>query len=100
VRTLFIEPGSPWENGYVESFNGKLGDELLNGEIFHTLKEAKVLIERERVHYNTVRPHSALGYCPPTLDAMAAPCPAAGYATWPEDSSPPAAGQEEAVRLT
>ncbi len=59
VKTLFIEPGSPWENGYVESFNGKLRDELLNGEIFYTLKEAKVLIERRRVHYNTVRPHSA-----------------------------------------
>lgn len=65
VRTLFIEPGSPWENGYIESFNGKLRDELLNGEIFYTLKEAKVLIERWRVEYNTVRPHSALGYRPP-----------------------------------
>ena len=65
VKTLFIEPGSPWENGYVESFNGKLRDELLNGEIFYTLKEAKVLIERWRTHYNTVRPHSALGYRPP-----------------------------------
>src|SRR5690606_29058367 len=57
VKTLYIEPGSPWENGYVESFNGKLRDELLNGEIFSTLKEAKVLIERWRKHYNTVRPH-------------------------------------------
>jgi putative transposase len=69
VRTLFIEPGSPWENGYVESFNGKLRDELLNGEIFYTLKEAKVLIERWRVHYNTQRPHSALGYRPPAPEA-------------------------------
>ena len=60
VTTLFIEPGSPWENGYNESFNGKLRDELLNGKIFYTLKEAKVLIERWRHHYNTVRPHSAL----------------------------------------
>lgn len=67
VRTLFIEPGSPWENGYVESFNGKLRDELLNGEIFYTLKEAKVLIERWREHYNRVRPHSSLGYRPPAL---------------------------------
>jgi len=65
VRTLYIEPGSPWENDYVESFNGKLRDELLNGEIFYTLTEAKVLIERWREHYNTVRPHSALGYQPP-----------------------------------
>jgi len=100
VKTLFIEPGSPWENGYVESFNGKLRDELLNGEIFYTLKEAKVLIERWRVHYNTVRPHSALGYRPPAPEAIAIPCPAAGCATWPGDSTPPAAGQEETVRLT
>lgn len=65
VKTLFIEPGSPWENGYNESFNGKLRDELLNTEIFYTLKEAKVLIERWRRHYNQVRPHSSLGYRPP-----------------------------------
>ena len=70
VKTLFIEPGSPWENGYVESFNGKLRDELLNGEIFYSLKEAKVLIERWRRHYNTVRPHSALGYKPPAPEAV------------------------------
>ena len=69
VRTLFIEPGSPWENGYVESFNGKLRDELLDGEIFYTLREAKILIERWRVHYNHVRPHSALGYRPPAPEA-------------------------------
>lgn len=65
VKMLFIEPGSPWENGYNESFNGKLRDELLNGEIFYTLKEAQVLIEQWRIHYNTVRPHSSLGYRPP-----------------------------------
>ena len=65
VKTLYIEPGSPWENGYNESFNGKLRDELLNGEIFYTLKEAIILIERWRIHYNTVRPHSSLGYQPP-----------------------------------
>jgi transposase InsO family protein len=65
VKTLYIEPGSPWENGYNESFNGKLRDELLNGESFYTLKEAEVLIERWRKHYNTVRPHSALAYRPP-----------------------------------
>ena len=62
VQMLFIEPGSPWENGYVESFNGKLRDELLDREIFYTLTEAKILIERWRREYNTVRPHSALGY--------------------------------------
>ncbi len=65
VSTLYIEPGSPWENGYVESFNGKLRDELLNGEIFYTLSEAQVLIERWRCEYNAVRPHSSLGYRPP-----------------------------------
>jgi len=70
VRTLFIEPGSPWENGYVESFNGKLRDELLNREIFYTLTEAKVLIERWRHEYNTVRPHSSLGYRPPAPAAI------------------------------
>ncbi len=65
VKTLYIEPGSPWENGYNESFNGKLRDELLNGEISYSLKEAQVLIERRRQYYNTVRPHSALGCRPP-----------------------------------
>ena len=60
-----IEPRSPWDNGYVESFNGKLRDELFDGEIFYTLKEAQVLIERWRRHYNTVRPHSSLGYLTP-----------------------------------
>ncbi len=62
IKTLYIEPGSPWENGYNESFNGKLRDECLNSEIFFTLKQAKVLIESWRHHYNTVRPHSSLGY--------------------------------------
>ena len=81
VKTLFIEPGSPWENGYNESFNGKLRDELLNTEIFHTLKEAKVLIERWRQHYNTIRPHSSLGYRPPAPQAIL-PRPAVqAYAT-------------------
>ncbi len=69
VQTLFIEPGSPWENGYVESFNGKLRDELLDREIFYTLGEAKVLIERWRHEYNTIRPHSSLGYHPPAPEA-------------------------------
>jgi transposase InsO family protein len=78
VTTLYIEPGSPWENGYVESFNGKLSDELLDGEIFDTLLEAKVLIERWRVLYNTVRPHSSLGYRPPAPEAIAPLTPALG----------------------
>ena len=69
VKTLFIEPGSPWENGYCESFNGKLRDELLNTELFDTLLEARILVERWRRHYNTVRPHSALGYVPPAPEA-------------------------------
>jgi len=69
VKTLFIEPGSPWENGYIESFNGKLRDELLNREVFYTLQEAKVLIEQWRQEYNQVRPHSALRYQPPAPEA-------------------------------
>lgn len=69
VGPLFIAPGSPWENGYNESFNGKLRDELLNGEIFYTLKEAQVLVEQWRIHYNTVRPHSSLGYRPPAPES-------------------------------
>jgi len=69
VKTLFIELGSPWENGYIESFNGKLRDELLNREIFTTLIEAKVLIEQWRREYNQVRPHSSLDYRPPAPEA-------------------------------
>jgi putative transposase len=72
-KTLFIEPGSPWENGYCESLNGKLRDELLNGEIFYSLKEANIVIEQWRRHYNEKRPHSSLGYRPPaplTLDQI------------------------------
>ena len=65
----FIEPGSPWENGYIESFNGKMRDELLNCEIFDTMQEAKVLIERWRTYYNTIRPHSALECMPPAPES-------------------------------
>ena len=65
VKPLFIQPGSPWENGYCESFNGKMRYELLDGEKFYTLKEAQVIIERWRHHYNTVRPHSSLNGRPP-----------------------------------
>ena len=69
VKTLFMEPGSRWEDGYVESFNGKLRDELLNVELFGTLTEAQVLVKRWRKHYNTVRPHSSLGCRPPAPEA-------------------------------
>jgi len=71
TATLYIEPGSPWENGYCESFNGKLSAECLNGEIFYSLREAQVVIEMWRQHYNTVRPHSSLGYRPPAPVARA-----------------------------
>ena len=81
VKTLFIAPGSPWENGYNESFNGKLRDELLNMEIFYTLKEAKVLIERWRHHYNTIRPHSSLGYKPPAPETILPRLGVQAYAT-------------------
>ncbi len=70
IKTLFIEPGSPWENGYNESFNGKLRDEVLNREIFYTLIEAQVIIEGWRKEYNTFRPHSSLGYRPPAPEAV------------------------------
>jgi len=73
IKPLFIEPGSPWENGYIESFNGKMRDELLNGEIFYTLKEAEILIEMWRKEYNTVRPHSSLGYRSPVPQAIMVP---------------------------
>jgi transposase InsO family protein len=73
VRPLCIEPGSPWENGYRESCNGKLRDELLDRELFFTLREAQILIEWWRQHYNPVRPHSALGYRPPAPEARSWP---------------------------
>ena len=84
AKTAFIEPGSPWENGYCESFNSKLRDELLNSEIFYSLAEAKVIIEAWRRYYNTERPHSSLGYKPPAPEAIAWPSKPAG-------SLPPAA---------
>jgi putative transposase len=77
AKTAYIEPGSPWENGYCESFNSKLRDELLNGEIFCTLREARIVIESWRQHYNTVRPHSSLGYRPPAPQAFISSRPAA-----------------------
>ena len=73
AKTAYIEKGSPWENGYIESFNGKLRDELLNGEIFYSLREAQVVIEQWRQHYNTIRPHSSLGYRPPAPEVIMRP---------------------------
>ena len=84
AKTAFIEPGSPWENGYCESFNSKLRDELLNGEIFYSLAEAKVIIEAWRRYYNTERPHSSLGYKPPAPQAIVMPAT-------PRGSTPPSA---------
>ena len=75
VNTAYITPGSPWENGFNERFNGSLRDELLNGEIFYTLTEAKVLIENWRVHYNEIRPHSSLNYQPPAPRVIIAAAP-------------------------
>ena len=73
AKTAYIEPGSPWENGYCESFNGKLRDEPLNGETFYSLNEAKIVIEGWRQHNNTARPHSSLGYSPPAPEVIAWP---------------------------
>ena len=74
VQILFITPGSPWENGYIESFNGRLRDKLLNRELFDTLWEVQVLVERWRQTYNRIRPHSVLGYRPPDPEAVAPRC--------------------------
>jgi transposase InsO family protein len=74
VQALFITPGSPWENGYIESFNGKLRDELLDRELFATLWEVQVLVERWRPTYNRIWPHSALGYRPPAPESIVPHC--------------------------
>ncbi len=87
--TAYIEPGSPWENGYVESFNGKLRDELLSTEVFNSLAEAKVLIEQWRRHYNTVRPHSSLGYRPPAPEVVLTALPLLPGLPGPTGSAPP-----------
>ena len=81
VKTAYIMPGSPWENGYCESFNSKLRDGLLNGEIFYTLEEARAVIEGWRRHYNTVRPHSSLGHKPPAPEAVLWPASQPGPAS-------------------
>src|SRR5262249_39093454 len=70
AKTAYIERGSPWENGYIESFNARLRDELLNGEIFYTLREAQIVIESWRRHYNTIRPHASIGYKPPAPEVF------------------------------
>ena len=88
MQTLYIEPGSPWENGYNESFNGKLRDEFLNGEIFYTLPEAVVLVEQWRRLYNTVRPHSALGGKPPAPETIK---PSSWFLRMPQLLGPPMA---------
>jgi putative transposase len=88
VQTLFIQPGSPWENGYNESFNGKLRDEFLNGEIFYTLPEAVVLVEQWRRLYNTVRPHSAYGGLPPAPETIK---PSSWFLRMPQLQGPPMA---------
>ena len=88
VQTLYIAPGSPWENGYNESFNGKLRNEFLNGEIFYTLPEAVVLVEQWRRVYNTVRPHSACGGLPPAPEALK---PSPWFLRMPQLQGPPMA---------
>jgi len=70
AKATYITPGSPWENGYIESFNARLRDELLDGEIFYTLKEAQIIVESWRRHYNTIRPHESLGYKPPAPEVF------------------------------
>ncbi|CUB00167.1 integrase core domain-containing protein, partial [Pannonibacter indicus] len=88
AKTAYIAPGSPWENGYIESFNARLRDELLDGEIFYTLKEARIIVESWRRHYNTVRPHGSLGYKPPAPEVF---IPAfARAALQPQPAMPPA----------
>jgi transposase InsO family protein len=84
AKTAYIEPGSPWENGYCESFNSKLRDELLDGEVFYSLREAQVVIESWRHHYNTSRPHSALGYRPPAPEVVLWPASTASRAVAPK----------------
>jgi putative transposase len=89
AKTAYIAPGSPWENGFIESFNARLRDELLDGEIFYSLKEAKVVIESWRRHYNTLRPHGSLGYKPPAPEVFV-PAMSARAAQHPQPAPPPA----------
>ena len=96
AKTAYIAPGSPWENGFVESFNARLRDELLDGEILHTLQEAKVVIESWRRHYNAVRPHGSLGYKPPAPEVFV-PALAARAAAQTRPAPPPALAQNPAM---
>ena len=89
AKTAYIMPGSPWENGFIESFNARLRDELLDGEIFYSLAEAKIVIESWRRHYNTVRPHGSLGYKPPAPEVFV-PAMAARATAQPRPATPPA----------
>ena len=88
AKTAYIAPGSPWENGFVESFNARLRDELLNGEIFYSLREAQLIIENWRQHYNTVRPHGSIGYKPPAPEVHLLPGRNAGLAAQPRPAPP------------
>ena len=92
AKTAYITPGSPWENGFIESFNARLRDELLDGEIFYSLKEARVVIESWRRHYNTERPHGSLGYKPPAPEVFI-PGFAVRAAAQPQPAPPPALAQ-------
>ena len=89
AKTAYITPGSPWENGFIESFNARLRDELLDGEIFYSLAEARIIIESWRRHYNTVRPHGSLAYKPPAPEVFV-PAIAARAAAQPQPAPPPA----------
>jgi len=88
AKTAYVTPGSPWENGFIESFNARLRDELLDGEIFYSLKEARIVIESWRRHYNTLRPHGSLGYKPPAPEVIA-PARAARAAAQSRPAPPP-----------
>jgi len=96
AKTAYIMPGSPWENGFIESFNARLRDELLDGEIFYSLAEARIIIESWRRHYNTVRPHESLGYKPPAPEVFV-PALAARSASQPGPATPPALARRPAL---
>jgi putative transposase len=96
AKTAYIAPGSPWENGFIESFNARLRDELLDGEIFYSLKEAKIVIESWRRHYNTVRPHGSLGYRPPAPEVFV-PAMSARTAQQPRPAAPPALAERPSL---
>jgi putative transposase len=96
AKTAYIAPGSPWENGFIESFNARLRDELLDGEIFYSLAEAKIVIESWRRHYNTVRPHGSLGYKPPAPEVFV-PAMTARSSPQPRPASPPALASRPSI---